>query len=182
MAYSFKKTTKVESEVCPGVTFVIRKMTEGRRSEIRLGLAGLQDRLTDLSGDLRLLDPEKDEKALRAKAVEIDEFVLRELEVAKIKWSTARVEGLTFEEEDGTAVTGTLENVLDWPSELRGELLAIIDDGSVMLESEAKNYGPCTTFGALVARRNPSTTASSAANQSTDSTPAETVPDTFLAE
>jgi hypothetical protein len=182
MAYSFKKSIKVQSDLCPGVTFVIRKITESRRSEMRLKLADLQDKLSDMSAEIKLLDPVKDEKALRRAGVNIDEFVLREIEVYKIRWATIRVEGLVLEGEDGEEIPGTLDNALAWSSELRAELLAIIDDGSVMMESEAKNYGASTTYGAVVARQIRNTTVLSAESPSTTSTGIETAPATSLAE
>lgn len=169
MAYSFKKTTEVKSDICSEVVFTIRKITEARRSDLRLSLAGLLDRLTDLTNDLKTLDPVKDEKAIRAKGFEIDDFVSEKIEPAKIRWATVRVDGLMIED-----AAGTLDNLPEWPSELRSELLSIIEDGSVMLVSEAKNSPRPTTSGGQVAPIAQSSTAASAASPSTSTTPTET--------
>jgi hypothetical protein len=175
MSYRFSKSVEVESELCPGVVFTLRKITEARRSEYRISIAKLMDGLSDLSAQLKNLDSDKDEKELRRIKVEIDEYILRHIDPAKIKWAVKKIVGLEIETDEGF-IEGTLDNILLWPSELRAEVIFLIDEGSVMLESEAKNYGPRTTFGAVVARKTTDSSAKSAGAQSTDSTPTETVP------
>jgi len=173
MAYSFKKTVDVKSDICPGVVFTIRKITEARRTDLRMSLAALLDRLTDLTTDLNALDPVKDEKAIRAKGFEIDDFVSEKIEPAKIRWAAVRVDGLMIED-----VPGTLDNLSEWPAELRSELLSIIEDGSVMLVSEAKNSPRPIISGGQVAPTAQSSTAESAASPSTSTIPTETAPAT----
>lgn len=162
--YIFKKTTTIKSEVCPGVEFVVRKMTENRRIELQMAVLGPNEKIRGLvtqANQLKAEDPEdrRNLSAILKVNDEMQHVITKELNPVKIRWGIVAVKGLAIGDENEP---GTVDNLLEWPSDLVEEALSIIEAGAGMSEREAKNFGSAITFGEVMAARPASMTATPA--------------------
>jgi hypothetical protein len=161
--YIFRKTTTVDSKVCPGVQIVFRKMTESRRIELQSAIIGPNDKIRDLLGKIGQLKAE-DQAEQRVGAVgsdptgrnlsqilklndELQHVVTKELNPIKVRWGVAAVKNLCLGDEDEP---GTIDNLLEWPSDLIEEVLEVIEEGSALSEKETKNFELPSTSGVVV--------------------------------
>lgn len=161
MAYIFKTTARIPSRECEGVTFVVRKMTEGRRDELRLAqgphlakLGLMQEELTSLVGKT---DPES--LARSQEIINDSQLVLSALGGVKITWGLKALEGLA---EDSDDVTLDIEDWKRWPPELAAEAVRIIDQATGLTVAEVSSLDKGTTSGVVVPEPKPNTTAASA--------------------
>jgi hypothetical protein len=169
--YIFKKTTTIDSKVCPGVQIVFRKMTESRRIELQSAIIGPNDKIRDLLGKIGQLKAEdqaeqrvggtKEDTGRSLPQIlklndELQHVVTKELNPTKVRWGVAAVKGLCLGDENEP---GTIDNLLEWPSDLIEEVLEIIEDGSALSERETKNFASPSTSGAAADERANSTIA-----------------------
>lgn len=156
--YLFKTTTVVESLVCPGVSFTVKKMTEDRRDDLRMRLSVPLGKLEMLGEELRALrgrtDPEADtvRKSLLSKSAEIENG---ELASIKISWGLKAINGLCIDADENV---GTVDEWKKWPSDLVVEAIEFINSATGLSTQEIKNS------------ESPSTPSSSASVETNDST------------
>jgi hypothetical protein len=167
MAYVFRKSTTVKSEVCEGVEFIVRKMTENRRIELQMAVMEPNEKIRGLLTRIATMKTESgnDERNVPVMARANDEMqaiITKELNPVKIRWGISAVKGLEIADGDGT-IPATMDNLLDWPSDLIEEALNIVDEGCGMSEKETKNSVSPITFGEVMDRRQANTTATPAA-------------------
>ena len=122
MAYQYNSTRKVESETLPGVTFYLRRMTEGRRSALRAKLADHNRRIREIMKAQADLEKTPIEERDTASWMELnDEFESILQEKINPQWVSSfltKVEGL---EVDGKSVN--CEDWADFPSHFFQEVL-----------------------------------------------------------
>lgn len=144
MSFTFDSHVKVTSEKCAGVTLVINKRTEGRRIQLRLDMAPIQEKMESVLERLRSLpeppesgdDTRTAEQKKQYAAVVAEYFRVQEDEIqpAWVKWGLVRVEGLTV---DGREVTSPDEFIELAPPELYAEAVEAIK-ASLGLTAEQK--------------------------------------------
>lgn len=176
--YNFQTTKNYESKTLPGVVVKLRKMTENRRHELQLLVASPNQRIRELVAKQRQLASQDTAEAtleILSLSDQIDLIATKELNPAKLKWGIKSISGLMLDDEPAT-----MENVMDWPSDLIKELLDLIDDGSALNEVEQKNSESPTTSGAQTVRATQNSSAPNASEETTDSSSAETVEKNFL--
>lgn len=145
-------------------------MTESRRIELQLGVMESNEKIRGLLTQIATMRTEQggvaDDRNVPAIAKINDEMqrcITKELNPVKLRWGISAIKGLEIEDAGGETVPGTMENLLDWPSDLLEEALNIVEAGAGMSEKEAKNCVSGITFGGLMARRQDSTTVTLAA-------------------
>lgn len=161
--FVFYTTRTVESVSCPGVILHLRKLTEGRRADLRAKLAPHQRKMKELVDKMGALSDEidsVDRDAPDALAVIEDKYVqwatmqeefnvLQDETIAPIwlKWGVKAIEGLVSEND----VPLTVDEMREWPYELYEEAFKIVQ-GSTDISAEAqKNFDSPTTSGGQVA-------------------------------
>ena len=162
--YIFKKTTTIKSKVCPGVEIIVRKMTESRRIELQMTIIEPNEKIRELLTKITAMKAEDSAGERNTPAIlkindEVQRIITKELNPLKIRWGVSAIRGLCLGDENEP---GTLDNLLDWPSDLVEEVLDIVEQGSGMSEKEAKNSESPTTSGAATVTRLDSTTATPA--------------------
>lgn len=147
MAYKNISSRREESKQFPGVTFYLRKMTEGRRKELRRALGPINARISEILREQDLIekapDGERDYAKLLSLQEEFDTVFLEQSNPTWIRWGVKSVEGL--ETEDGTPLT--VEDMDSWPSELFSEILAAVKSEAELNGAERKNSELPTTSG-----------------------------------
>lgn len=173
--YIFNPTKTYESTVLPGVKVSLRKLTEGRRLQFQIAVGPpLADMRALALEQRKLLEETPINQEKFAELNERIEFVATEkLTPAKIKWAVANIQGLQIGEE-----AATLDNLMDWPSDLVQELLKLVDDVTALNEVERGNSDSPTTSGPLTVGRDQNSSAQTASEA--DSSSPETAPATFL--
>ena len=151
---SLASKTRVESAIHPGVFFVLRKRTEGRRIQLRLKMAPVQRELEEALAEVRACgeapyagtsdeDLTPEQRIERTAWIEASQpaldryFAVRDDKVhpAWVEWGLDRVEGLDI---DGEKITGA--NAVELlPEELYEELLGHIKATAGLGEAQAKN-------------------------------------------
>jgi hypothetical protein len=165
--YMFRKSTVIKSEVCDGVEFIVRKMTENRRIELQMAVMEPNEKIRALLTKIATMKTESgnDERNVPVMARANDEMqtiITSQLNPVKIRWGISAIKGLEIADGD-TAIPATMDNLLDWPSDLIEEALNIVDEGCGMSEKETKNSASPITFGEVMGRRQGSTIATPAA-------------------
>ena len=147
MPHNHDTTRRVPSETFPGVSVVLRKMTEGRRIELRKLVAEPNRRVREILREQGTIEVESEEKRDMPKWLELqDEFdgiMLEKVNPAWITWGVKQVEGLQV---DGRSLG--VDDWGEWPSALFNEVLAAVKDEAELNGVERKNLGSPTTFGA----------------------------------
>jgi len=166
--YLFKTSTVIESLVCPGVSFTVRKMTEDRRDSLRLQLAVPLGKMEMLGEELRTLQGRTDAEsnarrgALLAQSSEIENG---ELASIKIKWGLLAIKGLCIDTEENVA---TVDEWKKWPSDLVMEAIHIINSSTGLSTEEIKNSElPSTPSSSESVATNDLTAPSASASDST---------------
>lgn len=161
MSFKYEATRRKESVECPGVTYVLRRMTEGRRMELRKQLGPTQAKIREVLREQgRILElPTKDQDLDRLLELqdEYDEAMLTVVNPATIKWGVKQVEGL---EVDGKTLG--IDEWEEWPSHLFNEILGAVQDESALNGAEIKNLQSPGTSGAQADSNPESTTVISA--------------------
>jgi len=152
MKYSSQK--RVTSTEFPDVTFVLKKMTEGRRIDLRSQMVAPQKRIRDI------LRAQSDIENSIKKILETDVMTnvdaqnanyrdlqdeLDEINRIWIQWGLKSIEGLEVDDK-----TLTIDDWKDWPSGLIHEAVAAVQEESQLDGLERKNSELPTTSGELV--------------------------------
>lgn len=162
--YIFKKTTTIKSKVCPGVEIIVRKMTESRRIELQMAIVEPNEKIRELLTKISAMKAEDTTSERNTPVIlkindEVQRIITKELNPLKIRWGVAAIKGLALGDENDIA---TLDNLLEWPSDLVEEVLNIVEQGSGMSEKESKNSASPTISGDQMETRPDSTTATPA--------------------
>ena len=155
-SYNFSTTKTVNSVKLPGVVFQLRKMTERRRLKLMLSTGPINAEIREKieqQRNLREQTPPPIAQILQLDA-DINVLVTEKLNPAKIAWGVAGISGLSLDGEPAT-----MDNLLDWPSDLIEEIIELIDGGTALNEVEQKNSASPTTSGAQTGGRENSTSA-----------------------
>jgi hypothetical protein len=157
---SLTTTNSRESKVVPGVIFHLRKMTEGRRIELRKSLMSTNSRIRQIGREQDAILSNKENPDM-PKFLELnDEFdslMIEEVNPKTLLWGIKSVEGL---EIDGKILT--IAEWSEFPSELFHEMIQAINVESGLSKDEEKNLPLPTTSGAQVGKNPESSTASNA--------------------
>lgn len=139
MAYKNITSRREESKKFPGVVFYLRKMTEGRRKELRRQLGPINLRISQILREQNQIDAmpdgERDYAKYLALQDEFDGIFIDQSNPIWIKWGVKAIEGL--ESEDGQLMT--VEDLDNWPSELYAEVLEAVKSEAELNGAERKN-------------------------------------------
>ncbi len=146
MAHKYDTTNRKESEILPGVSFLLRRMTEGRRIELRKKLGPTNAKIRELLREQgKLLEaPEdaQDHNRILELQDEFDGLMLEVVNPTTLLWGVKQIEGL---EVDGKVLT--LEDWLEWPSALFREILNAVNAEAELNGNEIKNSSSGSTSG-----------------------------------
>jgi hypothetical protein len=159
MQFSSRITT--ESTACPGVTFTLNKMTEGRRIKLRLTMAEKTAKLREIMVEVNRLreDPEPNQARVAELLDTVTETLEDEITPAWVKWGLHSITGLTI---DGQEATPDLL-IADGPRDLYKEIAAAIKSEAGLSEEAQGEFVPPITSGAQVTGGVTSTDATPAA-------------------
>ena len=162
--HAYSTTRSVPLETFPGVEVVLRKMTEGRRLELRKAIGEPNRRIREILREQAAIEqrPEetRDMSAWLSLQDEFDGIMLEKVNVAWVQWGVKSLQGL---EVDGRVLG--LEDWADWPSALFDEVLTLVKSEAELNGSERKNLEFATTSGAPEALKVSPSTAQSAGSE-----------------
>lgn len=170
---SFKSRVTIPSALpeWDGVTFTIRRPTEGLRIRMREQLAAALEQLREAIGEARAVDESGENDA--ASTVKLQKISDRieflqgnQIDIAHLRASLVKVEGLEIDDAPAT-VESLIEN---GPRELYVEILQAIRKESGLSESERKNSESPITSGVQEDGRTKDTTVPPASETDTTST------------
>lgn len=152
--YVFEPTYREESVACPGVTFVLNRMTEDRKIDLLKKLAVPSKKLREIMQEsARIASTVKEGSSQEDKdLVQIQQMALsdsvtlidkEETNPTYIRWGLAGVEGLRL----AGGMEGNLSNLNSWPSELTAEARQFVENSVTLTEQERKNLRLATTSG-----------------------------------
>ena len=149
-AHRHETTRRIESTEFPGVNIILKKMTEGRRLELRKLISDPNRRVREIFNEQAVVEEaaksDQNDKAASAKWMELqDEFdglMLEKINPAWVTWGVKQIEGL---EVDGKTLG--VEDWKDWPSALFSEVLNLVKSEAELNGSERKNFESPTTSG-----------------------------------
>jgi len=120
---TYDSVLKMQSKVMPVVTFVINRISFGRRMELARRVREISQRIEFLEAGNQLQE-------------KIEANLLRhEIEATYLRWALVRIGGLTIDGEPAT-----VESLLDrGPEELTHEIVAAIKAQCGLSEDERKN-------------------------------------------
>ena len=147
MKHSYNTTRNVALETFPGVEVVLRKMTEGRRLELRKAIGEPNRRIREILREQAAIEQQPEEtrnmSAWLSLQDEFDGIMLEKVNVSWVQWGVKSLQGL---EVDGRMLG--LEDWADWPSALFDEVLTLVKSEAELNGSERKNSESATTSGA----------------------------------
>ena len=150
MAHKHSTVSTFESENFPGVSVMLRRMTEGRRIELRKLIAEPNRRIRVIIRDQAIVEKEPEETRDNAKWLELqdeyDGIMVEKINPAWITWGVRQIEGL---EVDGRTLT--VEDWKDWPSALFNEVLDAVKNETELNGVQRKDPESPTTSGAPAA-------------------------------
>lgn len=146
--HKHETTRRIHSEAFPGVTFLLRKMTEGRRMELRRIISEPNLRVREIlrEQDAIYKTEENNQDTLKWMTLqdELDGLMLEKINPAWVLWGVKQIEGL---EVDGRPLS--VEDWSDWPSALFDEVLSAVKAEAELNGAERKNFSSPTTSGDL---------------------------------
>lgn len=164
MSHKHDTTRRVESETFPGVSIILKKMTEGRRLELRKAIGEPNRRIREILREQAAIEQQPEETRDMAKWLEsqdsFDEIMLTTVNPAWVLWGVKQVEGL---EVDGRSIG--IEDWADWPSALFDEVLTLVKSEAELNGSERKNLQSATISGAPEALKVSPSTVQSAGSE-----------------
>ncbi len=179
MPHNHETTRRFESETTPEVTLILRKMTEGRRIELRKIIADPNRRIRDILRSQSMIEQSPEEARDNLKWLELqdefDEIMITTLNPSWVKWGIKQIEGLVV---DGKSLG--VEDWQDWPSVLFDEALTVVKAEAELNGAERKNFALPTISGEQVVSSPQSSTAEIAEKR--DGGAIETVLSTTRAE
>lgn len=139
MGYSYSTTRKVDLKPpFNGVTIVLRKMTEGRRAELRKKLIEPNKRIREILREQEQIEKSDKESGAWSKFLELQEqfdtIMMDEVNPAYLMWGVKNIEGLEADQK-----VLTVEDYLEWPSALFNEVLEAVKGESELSTAERKN-------------------------------------------
>ena len=147
MPHKHDTTRRVSSEIFSGVSVVLKKMTEGRRLELRKLISEPNRRIREILREQANIEKEPEEtrdiSAWLERQDEFDQIMIEKINVAWIQWGVKQISGL---EVDGRALG--VEDWADWPSSLFDEILTLVKSEAELNGSDQKNSESATTSGA----------------------------------
>jgi hypothetical protein len=160
MAHQYTSNRKIESEALPGVTFWVRKLTEGRRAALRAKLAEPNKKIRQIMRQQSELEKTPIEERDTAAWLELDDdfnSILIDINSLYIFWGLSKIEGL---EVDGKPLG--VEDAADFPSNLFAEIMDRVKEEMELSGAETKNSSSLPTSQGQVATEGTSGTAQSA--------------------
>lgn len=147
MAYKNITTRREESKEFPGVVFYLRKMTEGRRKELRRLINPVNARISEILREQDMIEAQPPEERDHLRFInlqdEFDGIFLEQSNPIWIRWGVKSIEGL--ESEDGQPLT--VDDLDNWPSELYREILTAVKAEAELNGAERKNFESPTISG-----------------------------------
>jgi len=136
--YKHQTTRCVESELFPGVSVILKKMTEGRRMELRTAMGVPQKKIRDMRREQAIIEAQKEEIRDYSRWLDLQEeheqLLTAVINPAWITWGVKQIEGL---EVDGKSLG--VDDWKDWPSALFDEVLGFVQEEAQLNGSERKN-------------------------------------------
>lgn len=184
---NYTTTIEYESKVFPEVTYVLNKMSEARRAQLRLLIAGPTAKVRNLIRELQRLEDRypADENNPRDEEInrqmfdmtdQMEQISADEIDPKWLLWGLKSIAGLEIDGQPATPKS-LLE---DGPPMLFAEIVAKIKQVAQLNGAEEKNSGSPTTSGELTGGETTNSSAVSAS--SSDSTPQETAQSTSPSE
>jgi hypothetical protein len=148
----YSSTLTVESLAFPGVSFVLRKMTEKRRTDFRLRTADTVDKIQSINKEAAMLAerfahaPDELDTATKFHIEKLNNditaLIQAELNPEYVRWGLAYIKDLELEDgSDAIREIKTADQLIDdGPPELFEEICASIITASNMSEEELKNF------------------------------------------
>lgn len=179
MPQNYTSSRRFTSETMPGVIVVLKKMTEGRRLELRKLIGPPNRRMREIlkmQGDIeKTPEADRDDMKWLELQDEFDELIATQINPSYITWGVKRVDGLVVDDE-----TLDVERWKEWPSFFFDEVLQAVRDESELNGNERKNSESRTISGVAADSTQKSSTASSASEK--DGGAIEIVPSTSSIE
>jgi hypothetical protein len=145
--YKHDTTRRVGSEIFSGVSVVLKKMTEGRRLELRKLIAEPNRRIREILREQANIEKEPEESRDMGLWLslqdEFDGIMIESINPAWITWGVKQIEGL---EVDGRSLG--VDDWKEWPSALFDEVLTAVKGEAELNGSDRKNSELPTTSGA----------------------------------
>ena len=164
MGYKHDTTRRIDSEIFPGVSVVLRKMTEGRRLELRKLISEPNRRIREILREQANIEKEPEESRDMSRWLELqdsfDQLMIEAINPSWISWGVKQIEGL---EVDGRSLG--VDDWKEWPSALFDEVLTAVKGEAELNGMQRKNLESATTSGALVDLIPKDSTADSAGNE-----------------
>lgn len=144
--YKHETTRRAESTQFPGVSIILKKMTEKRRQDLRKLLGAHNARVRQIIREQAELEKQDDATRDMAKWLDLqDEFdglMLDKINPVWITWGVKQIEGL---EADGKPLS--VDDWEEWPSALVNEVVEAVKAESELNGTERKNSELPTTSG-----------------------------------
>lgn len=178
---NYVTTISNESKVFPGVTYVLNKMSEARRAQLRLRISEPTSRIRNLLREMANLEDRNPSTAENPRSEEVNNELLMlsdkmeqissdEINPQWLEWGLKSIDGIDI---DG--VPATLKTLLtEGPPALFQEIVNEIKRVAQLNGDEEKNSGSPTTSGELTGGETTSTSAVGA--NSSETTTLETAP------
>lgn len=141
-SYKLDRNTKIPSKVLPGVTIFLRKMTEGRRLDLRSRIAVPNAELRKVLNEQDQLDTTRDFAKWWELQDRVDEITMIQINPVWIEWGVAKVDGLEQDEE-----RLDMDRWKDWPSVFFREVLDLVKEEADLNGQERKNSQSSSTSG-----------------------------------
>jgi len=147
MPHKYIATNQFDSLIFPGVKVILKRMTEGRRLELRKSTGPFHKRIRDIMREQAALEAVPQESRDMARWLdlqdEFDEIVVTKINPTWIQWGVKNIEGL---EVDGRALG--VDDYLDWPSALYNEVVEAVKAEAELDGRARKNSSSPITSGA----------------------------------
>lgn len=159
------------SNVFPGVSFKLRKMSESRRAILRVSTASANAEIRELLTEVRKLKEQPEETRDTSRVIALNEqiqtVIMEQLNPAWITWGVKSITGMMLDPGEQEEESIAVENAGRWPSELYAEVLDAVKASSTMTDEEIKNFVLPSISGAQTDGKNQSTGAQSASDVDT---------------
>lgn|SRR5690242_4218416 len=148
MPYKHETTRRRDSQIFPGVSFYLHKMTEGRRLDLRSRTAAHHRRVREILKEQAAIEKLPEDQRDMARWLELqdesDAIIIEKVNPEWILWGIKKIEGL---EVDGKPLG--VEDWKEFPSALFDEMIRAIREESELNGLERKNSESPTTSGDL---------------------------------
>ena len=162
--YKHDTTRRLDMETFLGVSVVLKKMTEGRRLELRKLISEPNRRIREILREQANIEKEPEESRDMSRWLELqdsfDQLMIEAINPSWISWGVKQIEGL---EVDGRSLG--VDDWKEWPSALFDEVLTAVKGEAELNGMQRKNLESATTSGALVDLIPKDSTADSAGNE-----------------